>query len=139
MARDTPYRMERVSRRKAMTWVYDVRKRTFTHNGKLEFTARYAGAIGYKNDPQFESLQDKGPLPRGRYKIVGVPFTHRRAGRYTLRLSQYPSNNMFGRDGFLIHGDSIQHPGTASNGCIVLDPRFRHRIYESNDKELIVK
>jgi len=122
-----------------MTWVYDVKKRTFTHDGTLEFTARYAGAPGFKNDSQFEGLENKGPLPRGRYKIVGIPFKHPHAGAYTLRLQEYSTNSMHGRSGFLIHGDSTQHPGAASNGCIVLDPAFRHRIYESNDKELIVQ
>jgi len=37
---------------------------------------------------------------------------------------------MFGRRGFLIHGDSKLHPGTASKGCIIL-PRWA--------RELIVK
>ena len=34
-----------------------------------------------------------------------------------------PTNEMFGRSEFLIHGDSLEHPGAASEGCIIL-PRF---------------
>ncbi len=122
-----------------MTWVYDVRKKSFTHNGEYKFSAMYAGAEGYKNDHQFEKLSGKGPLPRGKYLITGKPFKHPRAGQYTLRLTPYPGNTMYGRSGFLIHGDSNEHPGEASNGCIVLAPGFRHEIYESGDRELIVK
>lgn len=122
-----------------MTWVYDVKKKTFKHNGEFKFSALYAGAPGYKNDPQYEGMQDKGPLPRGRYKITGTPFRHPKAGAYTLRLTPYPGNEMFGRAGFLIHGDSIKHPGTASNGCIVLAPGYRHQIFESGDRELLVQ
>lgn len=122
-----------------MTWIYSVRKKSFTHNGNFKFNAMYAGAVGYKDDPQYEKLEGKGPLPRGKYKIKGKPFKHPHAGPYTLRLTPYPGNMMYGRSGFLIHGDSRERPGEASNGCIVLAPTFRHQIYESGDRELIVK
>lgn len=122
-----------------MTWVYDVKKKTFTQNGTFKFKAMYAGAPGYKDDPKFENLEGKGPLPRGKYKITGKPFLHPHAGPYTLRLNPYAGNTMYGRAGFLIHGDSKDHPGAASNGCIVVAPNFRHNIYESGDRELIVK
>ncbi|WP_442798889.1 tlde1 domain-containing protein [Pantoea vagans] len=135
MARIAPFRQGC----EKMTWVYDVRKRTFTHNGEYKFAAMYAGAVGYKNDPQYESLKNKGPLPRGKYKITGKPFLHPHSGPYTLRLTPYPGNTMFGRSGFLIHGDSREKPGEASNGCIVLAPGFRHKIYESGDWEVNVQ
>lgn len=122
-----------------MAWVYNVNKRTFYLNENLQFKAKYAGAPGYKNDTQYECIANKGPLPRGKYRIVGQPFKHPTAGKFTLRLQPYASNNMCGRAGFLIHGDSDKHPGEASNGCIVLDPRLRQRIWESMEKELIVE
>lgn len=122
-----------------MTWIYDVNKKTFYRDGILQFKALYAGVPGFKDDTQYESLVNKGPLPRGKYLIVGQPFTHPTAGRFTLRLQPSVSNNMFGRAGFLIHGDSIREPGTASNGCIVAAPDKRKIIWESGDKELIVR
>jgi len=121
-----------------MTWVYDVRKKSFTHNGVYKFSAQYAGAPGYTDNPDYECLKDKGPLPRGKYRIVGMPFTHPKAGPYTLRLEPYAENNMCGRDGFLIHGDSIRDPGTASNGCIILLRDYRRKLYISGDREIIV-
>lgn len=36
-----------------------------------------------------------------------------------MRLTPYVENQMCGRDGFMIHGDSSAHPGEASDGCIV--------------------
>lgn len=122
-----------------MTWVYDVNKKYFYRDGELQFKALYAGAPGFKDNTKYESLANKGALPRGKYRIVGQPFTHPTAGRFTLRLRPDASNNMFGRAGFLIHGDSIREPGAASNGCIVADRDKRRIIWESGDKELIVR
>jgi len=122
-----------------MTWIYEVNKNAFYHNGNFEFYGLYAGAPGYENNTKYECVRDKGPLPRGRYRIVGVPFKHKKAGPFTLRLEPLPGNNMCGRAGFLIHGDSSRHPGTASNGCIILAPHFRRVIWDSLDKEVIIQ
>lgn len=93
-----------------MTWIYDVNKRSFYLNSEFKFHANYAGAPGYKNDTKYECIPNKGPLPRGKYRIVGVPFTHKHAGQFTLRLQPLQGNNMCGRAGFLIHGDNIKNP-----------------------------
>ncbi|WP_428945213.1 tlde1 domain-containing protein [Pantoea sp. FN060301] len=122
-----------------MTWIYNVNKNAFYHNEKFEFYASYAGAPGYKNDSKYECIKDKGPLPRGKYRIVGAPFTHPKAGPFTLRLEPLPGNNMCGRAGFLIHGDSKRDPGTASNGCIILNRDLRKVIWDSLDKEVIIQ
>ncbi|MFG6075164.1 tlde1 domain-containing protein [Erwinia sp. OPT-41] len=122
-----------------MAWNYNVMLRTFKHNGIYNFSARYAGAPGYKDNPEYECLRDKGPLPRGKYRIVGIPFTHKKAGVFTLRLEPDRGNSMCNREGFLIHGDSKKAPGTASNGCIILAPWYRQQIWDSMDKELIVE
>lgn len=122
-----------------MAWTYNVRLKTFKHNGAYRLSALYPGAPGYKDNPTHECVKDLGPIPKGKYKIVGIPFTHERAGKFTLRLESDKSNNMCGRNGFLIHGESRDHPGEASNGCIVLEPDFRKAIWNSMDKELIVE
>ena len=46
-------------------------------------------------------------------------------GPYVLPLTPLTVNNMFGREGFFIHGDSIDNPGNASNGCVVLNRQWR--------------
>jgi hypothetical protein len=49
-----------------------------------------------------------------------------------------PNNNMYGRDGFMIHGDSISNPGAASEGCIIMPHFARIAIANSTDKSLQV-
>ncbi|MGK3131451.1 tlde1 domain-containing protein [Pantoea sp. C8B4] len=55
-----------------------------------------------------------------------------------MRLQPAPSNVMYGRAGFLIHGDSVAHPGGASNGCIVMPLNIRHKIWSSGDRQVEV-
>ena len=73
-----------------------VNKSPFYLNEDLQFKAKYAGAPGYKNDTHYECIANKGPLPRGKYRIVGQHFKHPPAGKFTLRLQPYASNNMCG-------------------------------------------
>ncbi len=55
-----------------------------------------------------------------------------------MRLTYDPSNEMGGRDGFFIHADSYEHPGQASEGCIVLPLQLRMMIALSLDRDLSV-
>lgn len=63
----------------------------------------------FKDDSVNECVRDKGPLPRGSYTI-GPAFFHARTRAWTMRLTPYPENQMCGRDGFMIHGESSAHP-----------------------------
>ncbi|WP_312454979.1 tlde1 domain-containing protein [Pseudescherichia sp.] len=121
-----------------MAWTYEVRTRNFYLNGIYQFTALYSGAPGYKNDSSQECVADRGPLPRGTYTI-SEPFYHPHAKAWTLRLTSSVSNHMCGRGGFLIHGDSVKRPGTASNGCIIASFSDRKKISSSHDHTLIVE
>ena len=83
-----------------------------------------------------QCIQDIGPIPRGRYTI-GSATDH--PSPFTLSLTPDPANDMCGRSGFLIHGDSVQLPGWASQGCIVIaDPLIRKKIAESGIDQLSV-
>lgn len=121
-----------------MSWEYDVRNSTFTQNGSPRFSAMYAGAEGYKNDPAFECIKNNGPLPRGTYTIE-APHFNEKTGRYSLRLIPDAANSMCGRSAFLIHGDSNANPGKASNGCIIASFNARKAIWNSGDRTLVVK
>jgi hypothetical protein len=90
---------------------------------------------GGKNDPGKQCVKSTGPIPRGRYSI-GAPFTG--PSPYSLPLTPDPANDMCGRSGFLIHGDSISHPGDASDGCIILTRPEREAIVKTGLKLLIV-
>jgi type VI secretion system (T6SS) effector TldE1-like protein len=97
----------------------------------------YSGseAEGGKNNPHAQCEKDIGPIPRGRYTI-GAPFAG--PSPLSLRLTPDAANDMCGRDGFLIHGDSIAEPGTASHGCIILNRLQREQIAASPIKLLRV-
>lgn len=121
-----------------MTWVYKVSSHSFYLNGTYQFDANYSGRPGFKNDSANECIKGKGPIPRGTYTI-GDPFYHRKTKAWTMRLTPYIENQMCGRDGFMIHGDSSAHPGEASDGCIILKLPFRKIVAASSDKTLVVE
>jgi hypothetical protein len=104
--------------------------------GKL-LTTGYSGFGLGKNEPQMEILHDVGPIPAGTYTIL-PPADSPTHGPFAMHLEPDPGNDMFDRSGFLIHGDSKEHPGLASQGCIILGRPFREAIWASGDHELQV-
>ena len=97
----------------------------------------YAGAADGKNNPEMQSVHNVGPLPVGLYDI-GEPRNTPKHGPFVLPLTPHPENEMYGRSEFLIHGDSIAAPGTASEGCIIMNRIVRNHIAESGDTVLRV-
>jgi len=61
----------------------------------------------------------------------------RQLGPLAMPLEQI-SGESFGRDDFLIHGDSTARNRTASTGCIVLPMEVRRLILDSGDTRLVV-
>ena len=98
--------------------------------------AGYAGAGEGKNNPAKQDVKNVGPLPRGSYAMVAIGTTNK--GAYSFKLIPEQTAAMFGRSGFMIHGDSIKEPGTASEGCIVIAANVRKSILESQDRKLEV-
>jgi hypothetical protein len=70
-----------------------------------------------------------GPIPVGLYQI-GAPQDTPEHGPYVLRLIPDAGNTMWGRAGFLIHGDEVAHIGEhlASRGCVILHRATREKI-----------
>lgn len=118
-------------------WIYE------QATGKLSSTEMGYVATGYsgfgegKDNPLLQSERDVGPIPCGVYAI-GSPFNDPEHGVYCLRLSPDAANQMFGRSGFLMHGDSLEHPGMASKGCIIMTYGARVTVWQSGDRELQV-
>jgi len=82
----------------------------------------YSGFSVGKNNPDLQDKVGLGPIPTGWYTIDDTVENVEKSGphgKYVLRLHPDPKNEMHGRSGFLIHGDSIKSPGTASHGCII--------------------
>lgn len=98
----------------------------------------YSGSGVGKNNTAMEGVPFIGPIPRGNWTIEGAPFNTTKHGPYVLRLVPKPGTSTLGREGFLIHGDSISAPGTASEGCIVQGLANRKAIWASGDRDLEV-
>lgn len=97
----------------------------------------YSGRGEGKNNPKMQAVPEVGPIPQGRYRI-GPMFDSDTHGPHCMRLTPESGTETFGRCGFLIHGDSIIHPGFASGGCIILPRAVRDEIAASRDYELMV-
>lgn len=120
-----------------MCWTYNSSNGVLARAGNI-VSVGYSGFAAGKNNPLLENESNVGPIPRGRWKIVGEPFDSPEHGPFCLRLQSEPGTETFGRSGFLIHGDSIVHPGMASKGCIILLRAHREDIWSSGDRELTV-
>lgn len=117
-------------------WIYEQSTGMFYLSGVGKGIG-YAGAGFGKNNPAAQEIHDVGPLPVGRYTIL-EPIDTRTHGPYVLWLEPAPTNQMFFRSGFGIHGDSIVAPGTASEGCIVTARATREKIWRSGIRTLDV-
>lgn len=95
----------------------------------------YAGRGPGRNNPTLQDRRNVGPLPVGDYQ-VSLPYRHHRKGPMVFKLTPDPRNQMFGRSGFLIHGDNTQ--GDASEGCIILDRSARDSLARYQVRRLTV-
>lgn len=122
-----------------MSWTYE------QSTGRLLWPSGEQLAVGYSghgegvNNPSLESVENVGPLPCGWYGL-GTPHDSATHGPFFIPLIPDPSNQMFGRSAFGIHGDEIKHAGErlASNGCIIVGPFTRHTMWQSTDHRLQV-
>jgi len=112
-------------------WYVDSTGSSFIERG-------YSGAGAGKNNATMQSVHDVGPVPQGDWMITDLTIGNTPHGPYVLHLAPNENTITFGRSGFLIHGDSIAAPGTASKGCIILPRAIRERIWQSNDRQLTV-
>jgi RHS repeat-associated protein len=93
----------------------------------------YSGKGADKDNPSSEKLKFRGPIPRGLWLVTDDVNDSK--GPMTIVLKPVAANNnakWHDRDAFLIHGDSINNPGNASEGCIVLPPGMRQQIINHN-------
>lgn len=98
----------------------------------------YAGHGPGLNNPAMQNVKGIGPLPKGQYKIVQWDDYHGALGAMVAILVAYPTNLMFGRSLFRIHGDNSAANYTASDGCIVMDHVSRQKVRDSHETILEV-
>jgi hypothetical protein len=118
-------------------WTYAQKTGELLHNGQRLQTG-YSGCDEGKNNPDMQAVHNLGPIPQGEWKIVGPPYNTTDHGPYVLRLEPVNGTNTFGRSGFLLHGDSNEHPGCASHGCIIMQRAAREKVWTSGDRALSV-
>lgn len=118
-------------------WTYEQKTgRLISNSGELVGVG-YSGSPLAKNNPELQQIRDQGPIPRGMY-MISAPVDTVTHGPYVLPLAPDAANTMFGRSGFLIHGDSVVSPGSASEGCIIMARMVREDVWNSGDHDLKV-
>lgn len=119
-------------------WTYRQGDGTLLHDGTVIGTG-YSGHAEHANHPADETLKNLGPIPRGTYTIGaadaldGGPH-----GPFVLPLDADANNEMYGRSGFLMHGDNSEGNHTASMGCIIMPKATRVLVAQSGDTALTV-
>lgn len=120
-----------------MPWTYHQSTGQLWNDTALVATGYSGAEPDGKNNPNLESLAGIGPIPRGSYTI-GAPFNSHQTGPYAMRLTPNEGTDTYGRSDFEMHGDSKEHPGQASHGCIIMPFAIRARVWLSNDHVLEV-
>ncbi len=121
----------------ALAWTYCQKTGELQQDGQPVATG-YSGAGDGKNNPAMENVHNVGPIPQGHWTIVGPPVNTEQHGPYVLSLKPAAETLTFGRDGFLLHGDSKESPGCASQGCIIMPRAAREQVWKSDDADLNV-
>lgn len=118
-------------------WTFIQQTGAILHDGTPK-GAGYSGSATGKNNPAMQDDKNVGPIPSGFYTIAGLIDRDPVCGEYVLVLVPDAANEMFGRTGFRWHGDSVEHPGQASHGCIVSARPLRIEAWEGTDHNLHV-
>jgi len=121
----------------AFAWTYAQKSGELQQDGKPVATG-YSGAGAGRNNPALQNLPNVGPIPQGDWTIAGPPADTADHGPYVLKLNPADDTETFGRSGFLMHGDSKEHPGCASHGCVILPRSVREQVWNSGDRDLEV-
>jgi hypothetical protein len=119
-----------------VTWTYAQRTGDLCRDG-IFLCRGYSGFEEGKNNPAMEGVHDTGPIPCGQWLMESISDTKTHGPR-VIRLIPVAPVHTYGRDGFLIHGDSIAAPGTASHGCIIIGRLHREQVWGTGDHELLV-
>lgn len=98
----------------------------------------YSGRGPGLNNPAQQSVAEVGPIPQGQWTIGEFFDDPGGKGPVVAHLTPAPGTEMFGRDGFMIHGDNQAADYTASEGCVILARQLRMLIQESGVRLLTV-
>lgn len=118
-------------------WSYVSASGNLSQDGTFVGTG-YSGRGPGLNNPDQENVSNVGPVPRGNYTIGNFFDDPGGKGPIVSDLTPDAATNVFGRSGFMIHGDNAAANHSASHGCIILAHALRQRISDSADTALEV-
>jgi len=121
-----------------MAWIYHQLTGKFIDATGTVQGMGYSGQPPHKNDPDSQALHNMGPIPCGMWQAVELIPESSTHGPYAIRLEPYLETETFGRSGFMLHGDSIERPGYASDGCIIQARLVREMFWQSLDHDIQV-
>lgn len=124
-----------------MPWMYSQTDgRLYAPDGTHAATGYAGGNCGKNpegvNNHAMQNIPHIGPLPVGSY-VFGEVVMQSHLGPFAIPLIPDARNEMFGRRGFFVHGDT-NPSGNASEGCIIMPRAVREEMYASPDKQLNV-
>jgi len=108
--------------------------------GAQQIALGWAGNHDGRNNPAMQDAHCVGPLPQGDYTLDGWEDEHPHLGPMVTHLTPDPAAEMFGRDGFYIHGPSSDPAryGQESMGCIVIPHTPRQAVKDTGETQLRV-
>jgi hypothetical protein len=118
-------------------WTFKITSGTLLDAEGNQAGLGYSGHGDGLNNPAMCNVKDVGPLPQGNYTI-GQPRDDNEVGKFAMPLTPSPTNTMFDRSAFFIHGDNPAMNHSASDGCIILGRPLRNLIASSGDTDLTV-
>ena len=102
-----------------------------SHNG---YSGRnVSGGVQGRNNPDAQNVRNIGPIPQGSYTLEADRPNDGRPIAFPLTPDS--DNNMYGRSGFMIHGDNAQND--ASQGYIIMPRDVRELLHEGDRLEVI--
>ena len=125
-----------------MTWLFNQTTGEITDPTGTVVAVGYAGGnCGQnpegKNNPSMQDVKSVGPLPVGVYTFA-LPVEGSHLGPFAIPLIPDPTNDMHGRGDFFFHGDNVEHPGCASEGCIIGPHAVREAAWAGDDHTITV-
>ena len=122
-------------------WTYQISTGKILDPSSQLLGIGYSGNGASLNNPLDTRIADHGPLPVGIY-TMGPWYDDKPGptskGPIVTRLTPSPENEMYGRSGFMIHGDNDAMNHTASDGCLVAGHGYRAAMAASADNLLDV-
>ena len=120
-------------------WTYEQSTGILRDTNGNEYLGGYSGHGLGVNAPNYQNVPDIGPIPTGLYAMRNWRSDPEK-GPLVCDLIPDGGNEMYGRSGFMMHGDLVTEMGLrlASLGCIVEPYATRLDVKASGDSTLQV-